>query len=266
MSFGEKLHHLKLVVKSCESAVVAFSGGVDSSVVCAVAREVLGDKAVAVTATSPTYPREELELARKTAKQIGIKQVVINTNELDDPNFVGNPPDRCYYCKSELFGKLDGFRRELGFKCILDGTNCDDMLDHRPGIRAAAELGVINPLAVAGMSKTDVRRTAVAYGLPNADKPANPCLASRIPHGHEITPEKLERIAKAEEFLRSLGFRVLRARDHKDSVRVEVGRDELPRAFELREKIAGHLKRLGYRSVTIDPEGYRTGGANIIKP
>lgn len=263
MSFDEKLQHLRSVVKSCGSAVIAFSGGVDSSVVCAVAREVLGDKVVAVTAISPTYPQEELELARKIAEQIGMKQIIINTNELDDPNFVVNSPDRCYYCKSELLGKLDEIRRGMGFKCILDGTNCDDMLDHRPGLRAVAELGVINPLALAGMNKGDVRRAAAAYGLSNAEKPANPCLASRIPYGHEITAEKLDRIAKAEEFLRSLGFRVLRARDHGDLARVEIGKDELPRAFELREKIVEHLKGLGYRSVTLDLEGYRTGGANV---
>lgn len=263
MSLDAKHQRLKAIIRDCGSAVIAFSGGVDSSLVCAVAKEILGNQAVGVTAVSKTYPPGELELAREIARRIGIKHFVIATDELQNPNFTTNPPERCYYCKSELFGKLDGIRRELGFKSILDGTNCDDFLDDRPGLRAAAEFEVMNPLALAGMGKDDVRLLAASYDLPNAEKPANPCLASRIPYGHEITAEKLDRIAKAEKFLRSLDFQVLRVRDHGDLARVEIGRDELFRAFELRGKIVKHLKGLGYKFVTLDLEGYRLGGSNV---
>ena len=264
MSLDAKLQRLRSVIEDRGSAVIAFSGGVDSSVVCSVAREVLGEKAVAVTAVSPTYPEEELELARKIAKRIGIKHLVITTNEIENPNFTSNPPDRCYHCKGELLSKLDEIRNRLGFQSILDGTNRDDMFDYRPGLRAAAEFGVVSPLALSEMGKEDVRLAAMAFGLPNAEKPANPCLASRIPYGQEITLEKLDRISKAERYLRSLGFRILRVRDHGDLARVEVGLDELPRALELREEIVKHLKALGYGLVTLDLEGYRLSGLSQV--
>lgn len=258
-----KLQQLKSAIKGYESAVIAFSGGVDSSVVCAVAHEVLGDQAVAVTAISQTYPPGELEAARRTAEQIGIRHVTVNTDELRDPNFAANPPDRCYFCKSELLQKLDEVRRKLGFKHIFDGTNHDDYLDFRPGLRAVKEFGVRSPLAEAGFTKEEVRELAIEYGLPNADKPANPCLASRIPFGQEITLEKLGRVARGEGFIRSLGFLVVRVRDHGNMARIEVEKEELPRARELEEKISSALKGLGYSSVILDPRGYRVGGANL---
>ncbi len=263
MSLDAKLQQLKSVINGCGSAVIAFSGGVDSSLVCAVAHEVLGDKAVAVTAISQTYPSGELDIARAAAKQIGIKHLVITTDELQDPKFTSNPSERCYFCKGELLRKLDAVRRELGFMCILDGTNRDDCSDFRPGLRAVEELGARSPLAEAGLTKKEVRELAARYGLPNADKPANPCLASRIPFGQKITPEKLERIARGEEHIRSLGFRVVRVRDHDGSARIEVGKEEVPRAQELEGEIASALKELGYSSVIIDPQGYRMGGANV---
>jgi len=259
---GEKLSRVKSVIGDCGSAVVAFSGGVDSSVVCAVAREVLGDNVVAVTAVSPTYPPGEIEVARKVAEQIGIKHIVITTNELKDKNFTKNPAERCYYCKSELLRKLDGMRKKQRFEKIFDGTNLDDFLDIRPGLRAVKEFEVLSPLALAGMTKEDVRELAVRLDLPNADKPANPCLASRIPFGQKITRRKLRRIANGEEFLRSLKFRVVRVRDYGNLARVEVGRDELPRARRLKEKIVVALKKIGYTRVELDPRGYRMGGAN----
>jgi len=262
---GEKFACLRSIIQGCESAVIAFSGGVDSSVVCAVSQEVLGEKAAAVTAISPTYPPGEIELAKKVAGQIGIKHIIINTDELEDKNFTKNPAERCYYCKSELLKKLDQIRKKLGFKKILDGTNRDDFLDFRPGLRAVEEFNVLSPLALAGMTKGDVRKIAVKLDLPNADKPANPCLASRIPFGQKITRRKLQRIAKGEEILRSLGFRVVRVRDYGDFARVEVGKDELSRARKLEDKIIVGLKKFGYARVEIDPHGYRTGGASKPK-
>jgi uncharacterized protein len=262
MSLAEKLQELKSIIAGCGSAVIAFSGGVDSSLVCAIAHEVLGDRALAITAVSPTYPPGEIDVARKVAEQIGIEHIVISTNELDDSNFTSNPFERCYFCKSELLRKLNEIREEYGYRNILDGSNKDDLSDFRPGLRAAKEFGVISPLALAGLSKEEVRRLAAGYDLPNADKPSTPCLASRIPFGSEITPERLKRIAKAEGFLHSLDFRVVRVRDHGDLARVEVGRDELRKAFELRGEIAENLKQLGYAFVTLDLEGYRSGSFN----
>ncbi len=258
----DELVRLKSVVRECRSAVVAFSGGVDSSVFCAIAHEVLGDRAAAVTAVSSTYPPGEMDVAKKIARQIGIRHIVITTDELKDKSFTKNPSKRCYYCKSELFKKLDKVRRKLGFKKILDGTNRDDLSDFRPGLRAVKEFDVLSPLALAGLTKDDVRKIAAKLGLPNADKPANPCLASRIPFGQKITQRKLRRIARGEEFVRSLGFRIVRVRDHGELARVEVGRDELPKARKLEEKIVVALKKLGYTRVELDPRGYRMGGAN----
>lgn len=265
MSLAKKLERLKSTIADYESAVIAFSGGVDSSLVCAVAHEVLRERAVAVTAVSPTYPPSEIDMAKEVAKRIGIRHLIIETDELDDPKFISNPINRCYFCKGELLGKLDKVRKKLGFKKILDGTNHDDLSDFRPGSRALKEFKVMSPLALAGIGKEEVRQLAADYGLPNFDKPANPCLASRIPFGSGITLERLERIAKAEDFLRSLGFQVVRVRDHGDLARVEVEKSELERAIKLSDEIVENLKRLGYTFVTIDLEGYRSGSLNPKK-
>ena len=264
MSLDAKHQQLKSIIRGYESAVIAFSGGVDSSLVCAVAHEVLNEQAVAVTAISQMYPPGEVEWAKKAARHIGIKHMTIITNELEDPNFATNPPGRCYYCKSELLRKLDGVRKKLGFEKIFDGTNFDDFSDYRPGIRALREFGVRSPLAEAGLTKDEVRELATEYGLPNADKPANPCLASRIPFGQEITPEKLERIARGEQFLRSLGFQIVRVRDHGELARVEVEEEELSRAWKLEVDIVKTLRGFGYSSAVLDPRGYRIGGANLL--
>lgn len=263
MLLNAKLQKLKSTVESYESAVIAFSGGVDSSLVCAVSHEILGDRAVAVTAVSQTYPPKELEIARAIAKQIGIKHLVITTDELKDPNFSTNPMDRCYYCKQGLLQKLDEIKKNLGFKQIFDGTNFDDYSDYRPGLRAVKEFGVRSPLAEVRMKKNEVRELVAKYGLPNADTPANPCLASRIPFGSSITQKKLKRIAKGEEYIRSLGFRIVRVRDYGELARVEVGKDEIPKARKLEREISSGLRKIGYPSVAIDPRGYRPGGANI---
>lgn len=262
MSMAKKTELLKSIIAGCESAVVAFSGGVDSSLVCAVAHEVLGERVIAVTAVSHTYPPDEIDVAKEVANRIGIKHTIIHTDELDDPKFVANPIDRCYLCKGELLGKLEEIRQKFGFKNILDGTNHDDLSDFRPGFRALEEFGVISPLALSGIGKEEVRQLAAKYDLPNFDKPANPCLASRIPFGCPITQESLERIAKAEKFVKSLGFRIVRVRDHGDLASIEVEKSELKKAFKLKNDMEKNLKGLGYRFVTLDLEGYRSGSLN----
>lgn len=262
MSLVKKMEQLKSIIARCESAIIAFSGGVDSSLVCAVAHEVLSERVVAVTAVSHTYPPGEIDVAKEVAKRIGIKHMMIETGELDDPKFIANPINRCYLCKVELLGKLDDARKKFCFKKILDGTNHDDLLDFRPGFRALEEYGVIKPLALAGIGKEEVRQLASEYGLPNFDKPANPCLASRIPFGCTITQESLERIAKAEGFMHSLGFEVVRVRDHGDLARIEVAKSELEKAFLVMNEVEKNLKQLGYRFVTLDLEGYRSGSLN----
>jgi uncharacterized protein len=262
MHLAKKMDQLKSIIARCESAVIAFSGGVDSSLVCAVAYGILGERVIAVTAVSHTYPPGEIDVAKEVAKKIGIKHMIIQTDELDDSRFVANPIDRCYLCKGELLEKLEEIRKKLGFKNILDGTNNDDLADFRPGFRALKEFGVISPLALAGIGKKDVRQLAAEYDLPNFDKPANPCLASRIPFGCRITQEKLERIAKAEKFVQSLGFGVVRVRDHGDSASIEVAKSKLEKAFNLKNEMEKNLKELGYRFVTLDPNGYRSGSLN----
>ncbi len=258
-----KLQKLKSRIRARGSAVIAFSGGVDSSLLSAVSYEILGNRTVSVTAASKTYPPGELALAKAIAKKIGIRHIVIMTDELRNPEFYRNPSDRCYHCKRELLQRLEGIRKRLGFNHVFDGTNLDDRSDSRPGLRALSEFGVISPLAEAGLRKAEIRKLAARYGLPNADKPANPCLASRIPFGQEITRKKLKRVASAETFIRSLGFSIVRVRDLGNTARVEIGKNELRRAERLEHKIVAGLKRRGYKAVEIDSKGYRSGGANL---
>jgi len=243
--------------------VVAFSGGVDSSVVLAAAARALGPSQVyAVTADSPLYPRSELEWAKGVAELLGVNHVVIATSELEDENFASNPPLRCYYCKKELAWKLKEVAKRVGARVIVDGTNSEDLGGHRPGYLAFSEEGVRSPLAELGFTKTDVRRVARLLGLPNWDKPSMACLASRIPYGQRITVERLKRIEAAEAAVKSLtGVKQVRVRDHGDIARIEVGRDE-QRAFfseEVMDKVARELKLLGWRYVALDLEGYRSG-------
>jgi uncharacterized protein len=249
---------------------VAFSGGVDSTVVAQAAYLALGDATVAVTAVSESLAAGELEEAEALARQIGIRHKVIRTEEFADPNYLRNNTDRCYFCKSELYGRLSGLLGELGVEVIASGANTDDAGDHRPGMRAAGENGVRHPLQECGLSKDDVRALARAWGLPTWDKPATPCLSSRIAYGEEVTPERVRMIDQAEQWVRqNLGLRVLRVRYHKgEMARVEVPLDDLPRLVEpaTRTAMTRAFRDLGFKYVTLDLDGFRSGSLNAVIP
>ncbi len=249
--------------KSVERPVlVAFSGGVDSSVVLAVASLALGrDSVIAVTATSPIHHEEDLLWAKRIAEILAVRHVIIESRELEDTNFISNPPNRCYFCKKDLAEELSKVAREFGTKTIVDGTNASDLNSYRPGLLAFAEAGVRSPLADAGITKDEVREIAKALKLPNWDRPPMSCLATRIPHGERITIEKLERIAEAEKVVKILtGARLVRVRDHGYIARIEVGKDERKRFFNenIMDKLAEELQKLGYKYVTLDLYGYRS--------
>jgi len=260
----QKLRKLEELIEEMGSVLVAFSGGIDSSLVLKVAHETLGARALGVTAASPTLPATELELARRVSAEIGARHVVIETDQLEIPEFVRNDASRCYHCKTDLYQALDTLRQEMGLMAMVDGTNLDDLSDVRPGITAAREHGVRSPLVDAGLSKADVRTLAKELGLSNWDKPAAACLSSRIPHGVTITHGSLSRVERAEETLLSEGFRQVRVREHGDTARLEVATDDMGRMLDpqRRARIASKLKELGYRYVTLDLEGYRQGGGN----
>lgn len=246
-----------------DGVVIALSGGVDSSTLAAVCHDVLGERAVAVTAKSPTYPPQELKEAKRVAEEIGIKHYIIETNELRNENFVKNPENRCYYCKKELLCTLQNFAQKLKFKTVFEGTNLSDLGGHRPGFNAVKEMeNVFSPWAENGFTKEEIRAIAQKLRLSVYNKPALACLASRIPFGEQITEERLSRVGKAEQIVKKIsGVRQLRVRDHQGLARIEVGRDERKLLFnhEIMDKIAEELKRLGFRFVTFDLEGYRTG-------
>jgi uncharacterized protein len=260
----EKYERLKAILGGIDGVVVAYSGGVDSTLLLKAAAEVLGPRALAVTAESETYPQREGEEAVRLAREMGARHRVIHTSELEIEHFANNPPERCFYCKSELFGKLLEIAREEGLEAVADGSNVDDTADHRPGMQAAAELGVRSPLQEAGLTKEDIRAISKELGLPTWDKPSFACLASRFPYGDRITPEKLNRVGAAEEFLRGLGVSQVRVRDHGDIARVEVSTEDFDLVMrgDNRERVAAELRRLGYLYVTLDLEGYRTGSMN----
>jgi uncharacterized protein len=268
LSWPARLGLLREWLRPFTRVLVAYSGGVDSSVVLRVAHEVLGDRAIGVIGRSDSYAKRELELALAQAASFGARVEVVSTGELSDPAFRSNPTDRCYHCKSELYRELDVLARRLGADAIVDGTILDDLDDWRPGRRAAAERAVRSPLAELGFTKADVRTVASHYGLPSTGKPASPCLASRIPYGTEITRENLAMVEAAEELLRSQGFVQLRVRHHGDLARIEVPLDECPRALrpEVRERLVSGLRALGYRHVTLDLEGFRSGSLNPATP
>jgi uncharacterized protein len=248
---------------------VAFSGGVDSAVVAQAAFLALGAEAVAVTAVSDSLASGELEEAEALARQIGIRHQVVQTREFADPNYLRNDPDRCYFCKSELYGRLSGMARELGVDVIASGANTNDSGDHRPGMKAAAERGVRHPLQECGLGKDDVRALARAWGLPTWDKPATPCLSSRIAYGEEVSPERVKMVDGAENWLRGHGLRLLRVRYHKgDLARIEVPVEELPRLAspEVRSGLVQAFRDLGFRFVTLDLEGFRSGSLNTLVP
>lgn len=260
---------LVATLKGYGRVAVAYSGGVDSTVVAQAAQIALGDAAVAVTAVSESLAAGELEEAEELARRIGIRHRVIRTEEFADPNYLRNNTDRCYFCKSELYGRLSGLLGELGVDVIASGANTDDAGDHRPGMKAAGENGVRHPLQECGLGKAEVRALAKAWDLPTWDKPATPCLSSRVAYGEAVTPERVRMIDQAEQWLRGQGIRVLRVRYHKgDLARIEVPLEELPRLAnpEIREGLIPAFRALGFKFVTLDLEGFRSGSLNTLVP
>jgi uncharacterized protein len=264
-----KYDKLQSVVREMESVAIGYSGGVDSTLIVKVAVDVLGTKALAMIGRSETYPTREFEETVALAEQIGARCVVVNTEETDVLKFQENPPDRCYFCKTELFGKLQTIATQEGIAWIADGTITDDVGDFRPGMRAKSEQNVRSPLLEVGFSKADVRELSRHLNLPTWDKPAFACLSSRFPYGTQITKENLTKIDVAETFLRNLGFRFFRVRFHDErTARIEVGKQEINRVMndDLRDRIVDRMKQLGFTYVTLDLQGYRTGSMNEVLP
>jgi uncharacterized protein len=264
MRAEEKLEKLEEWFHRYGSAVIAFSGGVDSSVVAAAAQRALGSKALAVTADSSTLSKRELSLAKRVAREIGIRHMIIKEDELEDERFSANPENRCYYCRSKLATALKEIAKREGYAVIADGAHLGDTREHRPGLQALKEHGIRSPLLELGYDKRDVREIATLLGLSVKNKPAMACLASRIPYGERITKEKLEIVEKAEAFFFERGFTTVRVRVHGDIARVELLQEEIPLAVKLRDEIAAHLKALGFAYVTLDLEGYRAGSMDEV--
>jgi len=262
----EKFQILKDNMKKRGSAAIAFSGGVDSTFLVKVAHEILQDRMIAVTATSSTYPERELKEAIKYAKDMGVKHLIISSEELDIEGFASNPTNRCYYCKKELFSKINAIAKENGVKYVFDGSNIDDDGDFRPGMQAARELEVISPLKEAKLTKDDIRELSKELGLPTWNKPAFACLSSRFPYGNEITAPKLKMVDEAEQFLLDMGIRQVRVRHHGEIARIEVAPEERVQFFdnEVMDRIGERFKQIGFTYVTLDILGYRTGSMNEV--
>lgn len=253
-------------LRAAGKLLVAYSGGVDSSYLAFAAHRALGERALAVTALSPSYPASHREMAERVAREFGIPHRSVDTAEMANPDYRANRPDRCYHCKSELFRVLGELRDELGFAAVAYGVNTDDTGDFRPGHRAANEQGVLSPFLDAGLSKAEIRQLSRAAGLPTAELPASACLSSRLPYGTEVTPERLRQVEQGEEALRGLGFRQVRLRHHGDVARVEIDPSELPLALDpaMARRISAAVRPLGFRWVALDLDGYRTGSLNEV--
>ena len=258
----QKIQILKELLGKYKSAVIAFSGGVDSTFLARIAREVYNDRLLLVTATSSTYPFYELDEAKALAVLLGVKHKIIVSEEIDIPGYADNPPDRCYYCKSELFGKIKYIASQENYEAVFDGSNADDAKDFRPGMRAKHEKGVISPLADSGFTKTDIRIWSQKLDLPTATKQSYACLASRFPYGEKITTAKLDRLAKAEFRFRELGFTQFRIRSHESLARLEFVPEEMDKAWNLKSELTNICLDNGFKYVTIDLKGYRTGAMN----
>jgi pyridinium-3,5-biscarboxylic acid mononucleotide sulfurtransferase len=266
----QKLDRLRAIFAPLRSVMVAFSGGVDSTFVLKVAHDTIGERAIALTTTSPTMPDEDRETAIRMAVEIGARHLVIDSNELEIPGYAANPINRCYLCKTNLFEVCEARATALGISEIVDGLNLDDLHDFRPGMKAAAERRVRHPLVEAELSKAEIRELSRSLGLRTWDRPASPCLSSRFPYGTEITPEGLRKVAEGEKVLHALGFRVARVRYHGEVARIELEREQIARVFEpeIRDIVERELKRIGFRFVTIDLKGFRSGSLNegIVTP
>jgi len=263
---NSKLDKLKSILGDMESVLVAYSGGVDSTLLLKVSKDVLKDKVIAVIAMSDTYPQEEFESAQKLAQAFGVATLVIETNELKDERFLSNSKERCYYCKLELFSKLKEIAHKKGLKHVIDGSNYDDRSDFRPGNKAKKELGIRSPLEEASLRKQEIRELSKEVGLPTWDKPSLACLASRIPYGTRITKNNLRMIGEAEKYIRNLGFKQVRVRHHGHIARIEVSKDSIARIMNdgLMDNISKALEKIGYMYVTLDLKGYRTGSLNEV--
>jgi pyridinium-3,5-biscarboxylic acid mononucleotide sulfurtransferase len=262
----KKIKNLKNYIASLESAIVAFSGGVDSTLLLKLSSDILKDKVAAVTAKSLTFPQSELEDSKTLARELGVKQVIIETNEIKNKKFSSNDRERCYWCKYELFELISNFAKKNNFKYILDGSNYEDTVDYRPGAKAVKKWRVLSPLREAGLTKEEIRTASKELGLSTWDKPAAACLASRIPYGTKITEDLLQKISSAESALKKLGFRQVRVRHHGNIARIELPIHDMPKILDIKIKnsVIKSLKNLGYIYITLDIEGYTTGSMNKI--